>query len=58
MAYGSNDIGSYNMWKDWREWAAEHSMDKVPGDERMVSIEAFESSAEILSIQQKFGVEK
>jgi hypothetical protein len=58
LAYGSNDIGSYNMWKDWREWAAEHGMDKVPGDERMVSIEAFESSGEIISIQQRFEVEK
>jgi hypothetical protein len=58
LAYGSNDIGSYNMWKDWREWAAEHGVDKVPGDERMVSIQAFESSGEIISIQQRFEVEK
>ena len=58
LAYGSNDIGSYNMWKDWREWAAEHGVDKVPGDDRMVSIEAFESSGEIRAIQQRFEVEK
>ena len=57
LAYGSNDIGSYKMWKDWHEWAGEHGMDKVPGDERMVSTQSFEFSDEIQSIQQMFGVD-
>ena len=58
LAYGSNDIGSYNMWKDWHEWAGKPGMNKVPGDERMVSTQSFESSGEIRAIQQNFRLKK
>lgn len=58
LASGSNVNGSYDIWKDWHEWLDEKNTDIVPGDDRMVSIQAFESSGEIQAIQQNFRLEK
>ena len=43
------------MWKDWHKLAG---MNNIVEDERMISIEEFESSDEIRAIQQNFRVEK
>ena len=58
LAWGQNSYGSYQMWKDWHNWTAEHVMDNVPGDERMISIESFESGEEIQAIQKMFELEE
>ena len=41
-------------WKDWHKWTAEKGMNNVPTDERMISIEDFEQSEEIKSIQKLY----
>jgi len=58
LAWGQNSDGSYEMWKDWHDWAAEHGMGNVPGDERMISIQSFESNREIILIQTEFQIKK
>ena len=55
LTWGKNSDGPYQMWKDWHKLAG---MNNIPEDERMISIEEFESSDEIQAIQQNFRVEK
>lgn len=58
LTWGSNNSGSYQMWKDWHKWLETHDMNSVNNDERMISIEQFESADEIVSIQKQFQIEK
>lgn len=41
-------------WIDWHKWTTEKGMTDVPTDERMISIEDFEQSEEIKSIQKLY----
>jgi hypothetical protein len=56
LAWGQNSDGSYQMWKDWHKWAGEDGMGNVPGDERMISIESFESNPQIELVQKEFQI--
>ena len=58
LSSGKNSDGPYQMWKNWHHWTDEHGMDNVPGDERMISTDSFESGDEIQAIQQMFELEK
>lgn len=58
LASGSNNSGSFQMWKDWHKWAEEYGMNNIPDDERMISVEKFESGEEIVSIQKQFELDK
>ena len=46
------------MWKNWHDWAAEHGMDNVQGDDRMISMESFESNHEIRLVREEFQIQR
>lgn len=58
LAWGQNSDGSYEMWKNWHDWAAEHGMDNVQGDDRMISMESFEANHEIGLVKEEFQIQR
>jgi hypothetical protein len=53
LVKGKNAIGRYDMWNDWRKWYSKNQKTS-PENERIVSIEKFESSPEIDTIKRMY----